>query len=298
MSSLPRVLISILNYNDNVDVIETIECFYKQSYSNFDIQLIDNSSTNNCVNIIKERYPSLKLIVLNENLGYAGGNNIAFDIGLKNKYDYVLISNNDVAVNNNVVSDLVSTSINNSEAGVIGLIEKDYYSGNIKVIGGYGFKPINGKGQWSKTFPSIEKEYLEVDYVQGALVMFTNNALSKGLRFDEKLFMYCEEVDMQFALKERGFKAIVSLENTVQHKGVPNKFYLLQGYYIQRNRIYLSKKHGNKWQYIIAILYTTLFELPVKCVVRSIQGYPNYALYCCLGFIDGIKGKMYNKRIN
>ena len=110
--------------------------------------------------------------------------------------------------------------------------------------------------------------------------------------------MYCEELDMQFVLKERRLKTIVSLKSTVEHKGVPNKFNLLQGYYIQRNRIYLTKKYGTKWQFIFSVLYTGLFELPLKVIIRSFQGFSFYAWCCFLGFIDGVTGKMYRGRIS
>ena len=128
MNTSPTVLISILNYNNTQDAIETIDCFYKQVYPNVDIQVIDNGSTDGCVAKLKKRFPNLKVIVLSNNVGYAEGNNVAFDIGVEKGYDYVLISNNDIAVTQDILSKFVNTSINNPEAGVIGAIEKDYYS--------------------------------------------------------------------------------------------------------------------------------------------------------------------------
>ena len=293
MNSTPRVLISILNYNDSSDVIETIESFYKQSYANCHIQLIDNNSSNNCVELIKVKFPELKIIVLDKNLGYAGGNNFAFESCIKEKFDYILISNNDIFVENDLVYNLVQTSIKNPKAGVIGIIEKDYYSEKIRAVGGYGFKFIKGKGFWLESIQKIKTETIEADYVQGALVMFSKKVLNKGLRFDEKLFMYCEEVDMQFPLKKIGLKAIVSLKNYVRHKGVPEKLNLLQGYYIQRNRLYLTKKHGTHFQFLVSIFYYLFFEIPAKIFLRSIQGNFNYAIACIFGFIDGLRNRMY-----
>ena len=296
MKKYPKVLVSILHYNNINNTIETIELFEKQQYPNFDIQIIDNGSTDGCVAKLKKRVPNLKVIVLSNNVGYAGGNNVAFDIGVEKGYDYVLISNNDIALKKDFVSKSVKTSLDNPAAGIIGAIEKDYYTKKTRIVGGYGFKPYLGKGTWARSIEGKSSDVLEVDYVQGSLILFTRKALQSGIRFDEKLFLYCEEIDIQFQLRKNKLKALVPLNCTVYHKGM-KQFNLLQGYYIQRNRIYLTKKHGNKWQYIIAILYTILFELPIKFVIRSIQGYPNYALFCCLGFIDGIKGKMYNKII-
>ena len=231
------------------------------------------------------------MIVLNDNIGYAGGNNIAFDIGIEKGYDYVLISNNDIALKKDFVSKSVKTSLDNPVAGMIGAIEKDYYTKKIRVVGGYGFKPYLGKGTWARSLEGESNDVLEVDYVQGSLILFTKKALQSGIRFDENLFLYCEEIDIQFQLRKYKLKALVALNCSIYHKGM-KQFNRLQGYYMQRNRIYLIKKYATIIQYSIAIIYICLIELPIKFILRSFLGNIYFAFCCFLGYLDGVSGKM------
>ena len=56
MNTSPAVLVSILNYNNTKDVIKTVDTFYHQEYPNFDIQVIDNGSTDGCVARLNKRF--------------------------------------------------------------------------------------------------------------------------------------------------------------------------------------------------------------------------------------------------
>ena len=186
----------------------------------------------------------------------------------------------------------MDTAENNSSCGIIGGVEEDYDTGNIRAAGGRNFKFWKSKGEWIKTLPENNKQAIEVDYVQGALVMFSSAAIVAGLRFDEKMFMYGDEIDMHFQLKKKGFKAVIDSRCRVRHKSPPQTFSLFQGYFIQRNRIYLSRKHASRLQFIVAVVYTGLLELPVKALVRTLQGHGRYAWACFLGFVDGLTNRM------
>ena len=286
-----KVLVSVLNYNKVQDTIETIECFENQTYPDFDLQVIDSASTNDCVSKLRKRFPDLKIICLSENTGYTGGNNLALKIGLEKCYDYVLISNNDVMFDKNMLSNLVDVASSHPLSGVIGVIEQDYYTGEIRAIGGVGFNPLRGMGKWIET-GSFGNKRIKVDYVQGAFLLFTRRALLSGLLFDNDLFMYCEEVDLGFQLKKKRLTAIVDTCQYIRHKSVLKKFSPFQGYYIQRNRLYLSRKYTPVYIYLLAVLYNALIELPIKVTIRSIQGHPYFAWACVLGFIDSLSGKM------
>ncbi len=292
MTSYPRVLISVLNYNGVEDTIQTIKCIIKQTYANFDILIVDSASNNDCVEKIKRYFSDIRIICLDKNLGYTGGNNVAFEIGVEEGYDYVLICNDDIEIEKELVATLIETAQNYDSVGVVGVIEKDFYSGEIRAIGGFEFDYRIARGKWIKKIPCGSQDVIEVDYAQGAFTLFSRAALVSGIRFDEKLFMYCEEVDLSFQLKNCNLRAYVDTRCHVRHKSVQKKFNLLQGYYLQRNRIYICIKHFSFPYTFISIIYFCMFELPLKTIIRSIQGNYYYAWVCLLGFLDGLLGKM------
>lgn len=292
MKKDPKVLVSILNFNSSKEVLRTIECFQAQTYPNFDLQVIDNASTEDCVPLIRSRFPDLRVIELERNTGYVGGNNFALEQALEKHYDYVLISNHDIVVDENVLKRLVEASEKKPLCGVMGVVEEDYETGVIRAVGGKNIRLWRGKGEWVKNLPERnDPPVIEVDYVQGALVLLSRKALDAGIRFDPKLFLYCDEMDLSFQLKKAGLKAYVDTRNRLRHKMIHKPYNSLQGYCIQRNRLYLSRKHGSCLVYGVSV-FLGLGELALKGLIRSVQGHPRYFWVCLLGFFDGLRGQM------
>jgi GT2 family glycosyltransferase len=288
---LPKVLVSILCYNNAEDTAETIRGFRTQNYLNFELIVIDNHSTTDCVPQLEKLFPDLRIIRLASNTGYTGGNNAALEIGLKEGFDYVLISNHDVTPGEGLLSCLIETAERQNRCGIVGVIEEDYFTGEIRTVGGIGFRFWKARGKWIRKLPEGQT-VLKVDYAQGAVLLFSREALVRGIRLDERLFMYCEEIDLSFQLKEKGLEAFTDLRCRVRHKSVPTRFNPFQGYYLQRNRLYLCRKYAPLSVFFLTMLYFSLFELPLKGLVRSLQGHPDYARACWRGFRDGLKGEM------
>jgi hypothetical protein len=71
-------------------------------------------------------------------------------------------------------------------------------------------------------------------------------------------------------------------------RGVP--YGPIEGYLTQRNRWYLVRRYGRPADRIVNFLYVLFAELPVKVLVRSLQGHGRYARACVLGFLDGVRG--------
>lgn len=292
MNTPPRVLVAILNYNEEDETVQAIACYQEQTYPNFDLCIVDNGSKKGCVDKIREQFPDIEIIRLKENLGYTGGSNVALNKGFNEGYDYVVISNNDIVIQENLLANLVETAEQRGSCGIVGTIEEDYYTGEVRAVGGRNFKFWRSRGEWLKVLPEGCKDVIEVDYVQGVVVMFARRALLAGMRYDERLYNYCDEFDLYFQLREKRLKAFVDTRCHVRHKYFNKSFRFSQGYYAQRNRIYLSRKHASFWQYLTAVFYMGLVELPAKGLIRSLQGHGRYAWICFLGFLDGLTNRM------
>jgi GT2 family glycosyltransferase len=125
----------------------------------------------------------------------------------------------------------------------------------------------------------------------GALFLLTAKAMARGVRMDENLFMYFDEIDLGFQLKAKGLSAVVDERVVIRHQREPQPYAARIGYLMQRNRLYIVRKHGRWYHRAFYLLYSSLVELPVKFLVRSMQGQTAFARACVRGQVDGLLGR-------
>ena len=286
----PRVLVSVLNYKSVDDSVIAIRSLQKQDYPNLRLQLLDNASPNDCVAQIRSQVPDVDIRVTEENLGYCGGNNCALRQGLAEGCEYVIVCNQDIEVALDAVRRLVETAESHPDAGVIGAVELCDYTDSVRAARGAGFSLWTGRSVWSDDLPADET-LLRAKYVQGAMVLFTRRALEAGVFMNEDLFMYGDEADLGFQLARVGLKAYVDTRVVVRHKNREKFFNPRAGYLHQRNRVYMVHRYG-KWYHRVGFHLGVAVELPVKVLVRAIQGRARFAWACVLGYVDGVTGRM------
>ncbi len=91
----PSVAVVILNWNGKHYLQQFLPFVLKTAYSNFKVVVVDNASTDDSVNILKELFPSVEIILLEQNFGFAKGYNEALK---KVESDYYVLLNSDVEV--------------------------------------------------------------------------------------------------------------------------------------------------------------------------------------------------------
>jgi GT2 family glycosyltransferase len=293
----PSVLVSILNYNSFEPTIEAIESFRAQTYPAMKLQMVDNASTTDCVERIERIFPDLEIVRSGSNLGYTGGNNLALERGIAEGFDYVLICNEDISVDRDAVAHLVETARNRPDAGVLGAVEVDYETGRPRATGGTRFPDWRFRMRWPVDPAPAGAPSARVLYVQGALVMFSRAALEAGIRFDDALFIYWDEIELGYQLREKGLAAYVDHRVLVRHRNKPATFTIRAGYLQQRNRLYLATKYFRGWKRWAYLAYSNLLEIPVKLLVRTAQGHGGFARACLLGQWDGLRGRMGKGRL-
>lgn len=285
----PRVFVGILNFNAIDDCIDTIRSLGAMEFPAYDVAVIDNASTNDCVARIREACPDVAMELNTANTGFAGGMNSILERAAARNYDYALLCNNDIAVERETLSRLVETARAHPEAGAVGAVEIGWTTGEVRCVAGTRHDLIRSKTHWSLALPPAPAT---VAFPQGAMILVAVDAVRAGLRFDDRLFMYYEEADLGFRLREMGRTAMVDPRVRVRHKADMRAFVIRNGYLQQRNRVHLVRTHGRPWQLAAHVLYAGMIELPVKFVVRAMQGRRQFAVACVRGFIDGVRGRM------
>ncbi|MFL6257415.1 MAG: glycosyltransferase family 2 protein [Pyrinomonadaceae bacterium] len=287
---LPRVLVSVLAYNSPETTIETLRSLRRQTYTNSHLLLIDNASNDDSLERVAREFLDLDIRRMPENCGYTGGVNFALELLSTEGYDCLLVATHDVEVEPRALEYLLETAAAHPDAGVVGGVELDPRTGRERASAGGVYSKWFSRLAWESAPPAEGTGPREVFCVHGALMLLTGRVVSAGVRMDENLFMYFDEVDLSFQLREKGLRAIVDRRVVFRHNRAPETFGPLVGRLMQRNRLYVARKHGRWFQALFYALYSTLFELPAKVFVRSLQGRARFALACVAGQLEGLRG--------
>ncbi len=121
----PRVLGIVLNYNGRDLTLQTVESLVRSDYPALDLLVVDNGSTDGSDAAVAERFPRVRRLRTETNLGISGGLNLGLRVGLAEGYDYLMTMNNDLEVAPAMVSELVKVAEATPKAGCVG--PKSYY---------------------------------------------------------------------------------------------------------------------------------------------------------------------------
>jgi len=111
-----KVSVIIVNWNGAKYLPDCLDSLQAQSFRDFETVLVDNGSRDESVHLIRERYPWVKLVVLETNTGYAAGNNVGL---AETTGEYVVLLNNDTRAETDWLDILVKTADQHPEAGMV-----------------------------------------------------------------------------------------------------------------------------------------------------------------------------------
>jgi N-acetylglucosaminyl-diphospho-decaprenol L-rhamnosyltransferase len=182
-----------------------------------EVLVIDNDSSDGSVEYLRPLFPSVKFIGSKENLGFGKANNL----GLKEAAgEYVLFLNPDTIVPEDCFTKCISFLDTNKQAGAIGVRMLDGSGGflpeskrSFPTTSTAFYKAIGLSALFpnSTTFNKYALGYLDdkkdhpVDVLAGAFMMVRKNLLDKTGGFDEQFFMYGEDIDLSYRLKQTGY---------------------------------------------------------------------------------------------
>lgn len=184
--------------------------------------VLDNASSDGSVEMIKKNHPLVNLLESKENTGYSRGNNIALK---KTKYPVILLLNSDVFVEENSLEKALEY-MQNHHCDVLGpkLIYED---GKLQPSAGNLPDPLNtvfwilGLGQLLNPFHPKNSAYFskdrEVGWVMGAFFMFKREIYKLVGGFDEKIFMYMDEVEFCKRINNAHFKVCFTPALVITH---------------------------------------------------------------------------------
>lgn len=234
-----KISIIIVTHNARHYLPDLFSGLKKQDYppSLVQIVVIDNHSSDSTVGYIKEIMPSAKVIVNRKNTGFATANNQGYFLAQKNNSDYAVLLNQDTIVEKTWLTRLVKTAESDDKiAAVQPKILLHPRTDLINSLGNsihfLGFAFCNHYQEKNNQNVSLP---FELPYASGAAVLLKMPALKKTGLFDDRLFMYHEDVDLGWRLRLAGYKIMLDPLAIIYHKYTYSKA-KYKFYYMDRNR--------------------------------------------------------------
>lgn len=285
------ISIITINYNgldDTCALINTIP--FNDEYS-LEVIVVDNASANDEATIIEQRYPQVTVIRSQENLGFAGGNNL----GIKAAHGiYLFFINNDTILRPQT-SDL-RLLINRLESSdKIGLVcPKIRFAWGEYPIQFAGYTPLSPITIRNRSIGYGEDDHGQYDtphitpYAHGAAMMVKREAIERAGMMPECYFLYYEELDWSMMFRRAGYEIWYEPSCTIYHKesqstgqGSP-----LKTYYLVRNRLLFVKRNINGIQKYLTYGYLIGIVGLRDIISNLLKGKVVYTKACYKGIGD------------
>jgi GT2 family glycosyltransferase len=268
------VSIIIVNYNTKTFLKQCLESiFAKTKDITFEIIVVDNNSTDGSQQMLKDEFPNIILIESSENLGFGRANNL----GAKSATGkYLIFLNSDTILLNNAIKIFFDFMNNYPEVGICG---GNLYDENKKPAHSYSRLPgiiqelkrlllISNINYFNNT-----RKPKKVGYITGADLMIKADIFNRLNGFDSDFFMYYEESELTYRVKQEGYKVYCVPQAEIVHlekKSSSNNEIRLEMIF-KSCKIYYKKTHGSLYQTAInSILLTNIISrLIIFSILRN-----------------------------
>ncbi|MGV3505106.1 MAG: glycosyltransferase family 2 protein [Adhaeribacter sp.] len=273
---MPDPLVSIItvNYNQAYVTGQLLASLRQISYSPVEVIVVDNASPKEDPGSIARNFPEVTLICSQQNLGFAGGNNLGI---ARARGKYLLFLNNDTEVEAGFLEPLVALFENNARAGIAS--PKILYYGTDNLIQYAGSRGINRWTGRSLTIGQLEQDRGQhnssrpTSLVDGAAMMVPAQVIRRVGPMPEAYFLYYEELDWCEAIKRAGYQAHYVASSSIYHKESVSvgKASVLKTYYLNRNRLLFIRRNCQGWPLLTSALIFLLLALPKAALAFSLQ---------------------------
>jgi len=217
-----KICLVIVTYNRRDTVLKNLECVYNQEIRPNHIVVVDNFSQDDTIEVLKNRYPEVELIQLDDNLGFAAGLAAGMKANVNKDFDYFWLMDDDSFPQ----PDFLKKQLDNLEEA------------NLGILGSYGF--IHNYFNQTK----IDKGQIqEVDFVLVDCALIKTEVIRKIGVPNASIFMMCEDLEYCKRIKKAGYKVLCLPNQSISrlHLGSATNTYALKwrAYYHSRNHLYI-----------------------------------------------------------
>lgn len=239
------VTVVVVNYNGGELVLRCLKALQQQRFQNFQTVVVDNQSTDNSIAIIRQQFPTITVVALSENKGFAGGVNAALRAWTSTPL--VALLNPDAFPATDWLGNLVTAAELHPEFVAFG--SRMFSDDAMQVLDGVGdVYHISGlpwrQGHGLPNTPRYDYP-TEIFAPCAAAALYRTNALRTIGSFDDDFFLYTEDVDVGFRLRLAGYRCLYVPSAKVWHLGsaLVGKHSDFQIYHGHRNLVWVFVKN-------------------------------------------------------
>lgn len=293
-----KIAVIIVNYKTPQKTEKCVRSVLSSKYRNFKIYIIDNGSGDENADYLTRLFKKEKKVVvisLQDNQGYGGGVNLGLK-KIKEKTDYLLISNSDVTFSSQTIYRLIRTA---KETGKVNIylpgINLRNFGDKLVTVGSFALYPSPSQFRLLDKERNLQKN-LRIPYLGGSCFLISREIFEKVGGFTEDYFLYGEDIDLGYKVRRVGGEIIFVPEAEICHEfhGSSSRFSPLSRYYIARNtpRVILKFSEHKYWHILCFYFWGILGLLALLAGFKW-----KSVLYYFKGTIDfwrGVKGHSQN----
>ncbi len=248
MTSPATVVSVVLNSNRRDDTCECLASLCADPYPAHRVLVLDNGSTDGSVPAIRAAFPDVEIVPLDENLGYAGNNNVGIRAALDRAADWVFVLNEDTVLAPDCLTRLMSVAASDPRIGVLGPMV--YHHDEPTVIqsaggrlGPYWISSHLGQNEVDR---GQFREPRPVEWISGCAILVRRAVIEQVGPFDARFFLYWEETEWCVRAAKAGWRIVHVPAARIWHKGVQRLYRPRPAvvYYSTRNRLLTLSKHA------------------------------------------------------
>lgn len=236
------------------------------TYPDLTIIVVDNDSRDGTEEMVRSEFPEAVMIQTGGNLGYTGGNNAGIRYALDDGADYVLILNPDTIVANpSFIEEMVGYLEDNPEVGIAGprvfLRERSEVQNTVlfppglrrNIVNWFRFRIDPGSLEFSGG------SVVESQVLNGVCILIRSECLRGAGLFDDNIFMYIEDADLNYRARSLGWKVRYLPIDSVIHVQKRSGYEMtgMVSFLLRRNSVYYLCKIGRRidaWGYALLSL--------------------------------------------
>jgi GT2 family glycosyltransferase len=227
-SSSDEVSVVIVTFNTKALLERCLVALQAQEDVKLQVVVVDNASTDGSGAMVRDRFPSVEVLELSENAGFARANNLAIE---RCRGRYVLLLNSDALLHRRALWELVAAAERHPSAGAVGprlfnldgSLQRSAWpfprAGRILLEAFALHRPLRRLGLLEDLGVWEHDEERAVDFLIGACLLLRTDALTEVEGFDEGFWLYGEEADLQWRLASRGWSVIFTPRAAATHVG-------------------------------------------------------------------------------
>lgn len=268
----PSVWLIVLTYNGRDVLRRCLVSLGALTYPNLHILVVDNASSDGTEAMVRAGFPEIDFVQTGANPGYTGGNNRGIERAIDAGAHYVLILNPDTIVANpGFIEEMVAHLDAHAEVGIAGprvfLREAGVVQNTVLFAPGLRRNLID----WfryrrdPRAFELSGDEIVEAETLNGVCLLVRTKCLKEIGLFDENIFMYIEDADLDYRARRAGWRVRYLPIDSVVHEQKTDGYGMTSevSFLLRRNSVYFLHKIGRKadaWGYALASLGLMFFR--------------------------------------